>query len=159
MRRHETVSICFNQGVFLSQILQVDPMMNCPCTPDLDLDEIGQVHQGSFQKSRYEFYGIKVCRHWFLLVGYWKGSKRTADIQASTNPGRDSKMLDRMWYWWYGRGKWWSNNGSMHTGHTDSIDTTNLPGKAVCGSPQLLRVSNGRQGVPQKRSNMVLYWL
>lgn len=32
-----------------------------------------------------------------------------------------------------GRGKWWSNNGSMHTGHTDSIDTTNVQGEAVCG--------------------------
>ena len=80
MRRHETVSICFNQGVFLSQIPQVDPMMNCPCTPDLDLDEIGQVHQGFFSEKSIWVYGIKVCRHWFLLVGYWKGSKRTVSI-------------------------------------------------------------------------------
>jgi len=29
------------------RMLEVDPMMNCPCTPDLDLDEIGQANGGA----------------------------------------------------------------------------------------------------------------
>ena len=72
-----------------------------------------------------------------------RDSKTLAKWLLSLQPGTPCPLLSSrqsifirllcMWYWWYRTGKWWSNNGSMHTGHTDSIDTTNIQGKAVCG--------------------------
>ena len=62
-------------------------MMNCPCTPDLDLDEIGQVHQGSFQKSRYEFMVSKFADTDSCLLA-------TGRVQRGLSRSKVAQILD-----------------------------------------------------------------